>query len=54
MLRRVKEPGGTKRTDHWRIGALAHWRIVHWHIVHWHIEHWHIEDECIDYRQDDR
>ncbi|CNC90275.1 Uncharacterised protein [Yersinia pseudotuberculosis] len=23
MLRRVKEPGGTKRTDHWRIGALA-------------------------------
>ncbi|CNK60786.1 Uncharacterised protein [Yersinia pseudotuberculosis] len=27
MLRRVKEPGGTKRTDHWRIGALAHWRI---------------------------
>lgn len=23
MLRRVKEPGGTKRTDHWRIGALS-------------------------------
>ncbi|CNH03397.1 Uncharacterised protein [Yersinia pseudotuberculosis] len=22
MLRRVKEPGGTKRTDHWRIGIL--------------------------------
>ncbi|CNK79298.1 Uncharacterised protein [Yersinia pseudotuberculosis] len=23
MLRRVKEPGGTKRTNHWRIGALS-------------------------------
>lgn len=27
MLRRVEEPGGTKCTDHWRIGVLAYWRI---------------------------